>query len=319
VRERVIVVEGYLDVIAVAQAGIGEVVAPLGTALTIDQLRVLKRFAETVIACFDGDDAGRRAAAKSFPVFVEAGLWGRGVFLPAGDDPDTFVRQQGAEALVEQVEKAEPLVDAYVASLTGTRLDAVGRRAEAARDVARLLKSVQNPFEREALLRLAAYRLGREVLLDAGAPSAPPPAASSAGRDHASSAEEQVVELMALDPGLAARVDASGVIAEFEQPEMQRLAQGIVAAAVGERSEPAIEQLPRDLRDRVVRRLLDEDQGDREQALADCIAKIRERRSGRTRSAIVETLRAAEARGDMAAARLAEHELNRFLSEKNRT
>jgi DNA primase len=318
-RERVIVVEGYLDVIAVAEAGIGEVVAPLGTALTVDQLRVLKRFAETVIACFDGDEAGRRAAAKSFPVFVEAGLWGRGVFLPAGDDPDTFVRQQGPRALLDEVEKAEPLVDAYVASLTGTRLDAVGRRAEAARDVARLLKSVQNPFEREALLRLAAYRLGREVLLDAGAPSAPPTAAPTAQREHASSAEEQVVELMALDPGLVARVDASGVIAEFEQPELKRLAEGIVEAAAGEGSEPVIERLPRELRDRVVRRLLDDDHGDRERMLADCIAKIRERRSGRTRSAIVETLRAAEARGDVAAARLAEHELNRFLSEKNRT
>jgi DNA primase len=318
-RERVIVVEGYLDVIAVAEAGIGEVVAPLGTALTVDQLRVLKRFAETVIACFDGDEAGRRAAAKSFPVFVEAGLWGRGVFLPAGDDPDTFVRQRGPQALIEEVEKAEPLVDAYVASLTGTRLDAVGRRAEAARDVARLLKSVQNPFEREALLRLAAYRLGREVLLDTGAPTAPQAVAATAPREHASSAEEQVVELMALDPGLVARVDASGVIAEFEQPELKRLAEGIVEAASGEGSEPVIERLPRDLRDRVVRRLLDDDHGDRERMLADCIAKIRERRSGRTRGAIVEALRAAEARGDVAAARLAEHELNRFLSEKNRT
>jgi DNA primase len=317
--ERVIVVEGYLDVIAVSQAGIGEIVAPLGTALTVDQLRVLKRFAETVIACFDGDEAGRRAAAKSFPVFVEAGLWGRGVFLPAGDDPDTFVRQHGARVLQDEVEKAEPLVDAYVASLTGTRLDAVGRRTEAARDVARLLANVQNPFEREALLRLAAYRLGREVLLDAAAPAAPQPAAASARRDHASSAEEQVVELMALDPGLAARVDASGVIAEFEQPELKQLAQGIVEAAGGQASEPVIERLPRALRDRVVRRVLDDDHGDRERMLADCIAKIRERRSGRTRSAIVETLRAAEARGDVVAARQAEQELNRFLSEKNRT
>src|SRR6185436_1968537 len=136
-RERVVVVEGYLDVIAVAQAGIGEVVAPLGTALTADQLRVLKRFSETVIACFDGDEAGRKAAARSFPVFIEAGLWGRGVLLPAGDDPDTFVRAKG-----------------------GAALDAVGRRADGANEVARVLRGVRNPFEREALIRLAAFRLG---------------------------------------------------------------------------------------------------------------------------------------------------------------
>ncbi len=64
--DRAVVVEGYLDVIALAQAGIGEVVAPLGTALTAEQLRLLRRFTETVIACFDGDlaDAGRRRAAS---------------------------------------------------------------------------------------------------------------------------------------------------------------------------------------------------------------------------------------------------------------
>jgi len=147
-RDRVVVVEGYLDVIAVAQAGLGEVVAPLGTALTVDQLRVLKRFTETIIACFDGDEAGRRAAARSFPLFIEAGLWGRGVFLPAGDDPDTFVRAHGAQALVTELEKAEPLVDAYVAGLAGPRLDAVGRRADAAKEIARVLRGVQNEFER---------------------------------------------------------------------------------------------------------------------------------------------------------------------------
>jgi DNA primase len=163
-RERVIVVEGYLDVIALAQAGIGEVVAPLGTALTGDQLRVLKRFTDTVIACFDGDDAGRRAAAKSFVTFVEAGLWGRGIFLPAGDDPDTFVRVHGAAAFSDMIEgaigKAEPLIDAYMASLVGPRLDAVGRRAEAAKEVAKVLERVRDANEREQLVRLAAYRLG---------------------------------------------------------------------------------------------------------------------------------------------------------------
>src|SRR5439155_1565915 len=62
---RVIVVEGYLDVIALAEAGVEEVVAPLGTALTVEQLRVLRRFTERVIACFDGDPAGRRAAGRA--------------------------------------------------------------------------------------------------------------------------------------------------------------------------------------------------------------------------------------------------------------
>ncbi len=317
-RDRVVVVEGYLDVIAVAQAGIGEVVAPLGTALTVDQLRVLRRFTEGVIACFDGDEAGRRAAARSFPTFVEAGLWGRGVFLPAGDDPDTFVRSRGGDTLVREIERAVPLVDAYVDSLAGTRLDAVGRRADAAKEVARVLRGVDNPFERDVLARLAADRLGvREQMLRGEVTPAAAP--SAAARASAPSVEQQLVELMALEPRLAERVGASGVIAEFEEPTWRALAESIVAGAATDDPAVAIERLPRDLRDRVVRRLLDAEQDDRERALADLIGAIHARRSGRARGALIEALRAAEARGDAAAARTAQEELNRSLSEKNRT
>ena len=91
-----------------------------------------------MIACFDGDAAGRRAAARSFPIFLEAGLWGRGAFLPAGDDPDSFVRTRGRDALEECLAAAEPLVDAYVLELAGPDRAAVGRRAEAARQIAQL-------------------------------------------------------------------------------------------------------------------------------------------------------------------------------------
>ena len=321
-RERVIVVEGYLDVIALAQAGIGEVVAPLGTALTGDQLRVLKRFTDTVIACFDGDDAGRRAAAKSFVTFVEAGLWGRGIFLPAGDDPDTFVRMHGAAKFSEMIEgaigKAEPLIDAYMASLVGPRLDAVGRRAEAAKEVAKVLERVRDANEREQLVRLAAYRLGvRPEALAAATPILPSAPVAPGQDDRARDAEEQLIELMAIDPSVVARVSESGILAEFERPEWRRIGEAIVAG--GDDPEHVIERLPRELRDRVVRRLLDDDQEDREQALADYFAKIRARRSGRSRGVVLDALRAAEARGDVAAARRAQEELNRFLSEKNRT
>src|SRR5262249_46693277 len=143
-RGRVAVVEGYLDVIAVAQAGIGEVVAPLGTALTADQLGIVSRFTERVIACFDGDAAGRRAAARSSPPFSDAGLWGRGVFLPSGDDPDTFVRAHGGAAFGALLDTAEPLIEAWLAEVVGPDRDAVRRRAEAAREVARLLQRLRS-------------------------------------------------------------------------------------------------------------------------------------------------------------------------------
>ena len=100
-RQRVILVEGYIDVIALAQAGIGNVVAPLGTALTSDQLRVLKRFTDNFLVLFDGDRAGIGAAARAFTIFAEVGIFAEAAFLPEGHDPDTFVNQAGREAIEE--------------------------------------------------------------------------------------------------------------------------------------------------------------------------------------------------------------------------
>ena len=316
---RVIVVEGYLDVIALAEAGVAEVVAPLGTALTIDQLRVLRRFTERVIACFDGDTAGRRAAARSFAVFVEAGLWGQGAFLPAGDDPDSYVRANGAAALERCLAAAVPLVDAYVTDLAGPDAGAVGRRAEAAREVARILKKVRNPFEHDVLARLAAARLGvREEMLRSEGAVEPPehaPAVSGPGGP-----EALLVELMAADPSIAERVRAGGLIGDFQHPDWRRTAEAIAAA---DAADPAalVQSLPRALRDRVAARMIADDPDDRsarERAFADCAAAIRRRRETDAQRRAREEMRAAEARGDEPAARAARQQWQE-LSEKSRT
>src|SRR5581483_10059922 len=281
----------------------------------VEQLRLLRRLTDVVIACFDGDEAGRRAAARSFPVFLEAGLWGRGVFLPAGSDPDTFVRTRGAEALGALLARAEPLVDAYLAALAGPRRDAVGRRAE----VARVLKRVRNPFEYDVLARLAAERLGvREEMLRAeGAPpppSAPPPAGTGPG-----GAEALLVELIAVDPALAGRIRREDVLGEFEHPTWRRAAEVLAGTAAESERAAVLEGLPKEVRDRIARRLLGEfEDEDRERAFADCLAAIRSRRQRRAQGELREALRAAEARGDTAGAREAMRRL-RELTEKART
>jgi DNA primase len=320
---RAIVVEGYLDVIALAQAGIGEVVAPLGTALTIDQLRVLRRLTDAVIACFDGDAAGRRAAARSFPVFLEAGLWGRGAFLPAGEDPDSFVRGQGREALEACLGAAAPLVEAFLEEVGGPDREAVGRRAEAAREVARILKRVSNPFEYDVLARLAAERLGvrEEVLRAESVPTQPAREPSPPTPDRSRDAEEQLVELMAADPAVTSRVRAENIIAEFQHPAWRRTAETLAGADAEPDRAAVVQALPRDLRDRVARRVLGEiEDEDRERAVADCIARIRERR---LHARLLEEMRAAEARGDQAAFEAAWRRLQSLKSpdhaEKART
>src|SRR3989304_6361773 len=97
--DRLVVVEGYLDVLALFQFGISYAVATLGTALTPDHVRILGRYTKNIVALFDGDEAGRKAAARSFEIFIDGGLLGRGAFLPKGEDPATFVRSRGREVL----------------------------------------------------------------------------------------------------------------------------------------------------------------------------------------------------------------------------
>src|SRR6185312_14310676 len=110
----IVVVEGYVDAIAVSEAGFPNVVAPLGTALTPDQCALLWAMASEPILCFDGDGAGRRAAFRAIDTALP--LIGpdkslRFALLPEGQDPDDLIRQSGAATMAERIASARPLAD----------------------------------------------------------------------------------------------------------------------------------------------------------------------------------------------------------------
>lgn len=179
-NDRVVVVEGYLDVLALAQFGATHVVATLGTALTADHLRLLGRYTGNVTALFDGDAAGRNAAARSFEVFQQAGLWGHAAFLPEGSDPDTFVRTEGKAALDRVLERAVPIVDFYLNWLRDRHGTDLGGKSRLAQEVSRALAKVTNPLDRELLARRSADLLGiREESLRGHAATAAAGASSS--------------------------------------------------------------------------------------------------------------------------------------------
>jgi DNA primase len=158
--DRTIIVEGYIDVIALWQAGFKETVASLGTALTVEQLRLLGRYTKNLIACFDGDAAGRKASMRALEVFLEAGLLGRGAFIPPGFDPDTLVRQRGAQAFGEIIEAGELLVDYFLREQAEAARGSLDERARVAERVAQILGKVANPFEFDLLARKAATLIG---------------------------------------------------------------------------------------------------------------------------------------------------------------
>ena len=164
--DRVVVVEGYLDVIALSQHEISYSVATLGTALTVDHVRALSRFTKNIIALFDGDDAGQKAAARSFEIFVEAGLLGRAAFLPPDEDPDTFIRSRGKTALEAILDQAVPLADYYFTWLEQRHGKTLEGKSQIASEVSRVLAKVNNAFEVDLLIRRAVDMLGiREELL----------------------------------------------------------------------------------------------------------------------------------------------------------
>jgi len=164
--DRAIIVEGYIDAIALWQAGFKETVAGLGTALTVEQFRLLSRHTKNLIACFDGDAAGRKASMRALEIFLQAGLLGRAAFLPPGFDPDTLIRQRGAEAFKETLDGAELLIDYFLRGQQDAAGGSTEGRARAAAAVADVLSRIADPFEFDLLARKAASMLGvaEEVL-----------------------------------------------------------------------------------------------------------------------------------------------------------
>jgi DNA primase len=116
-----LMVEGYMDVIALAQFGINNAVATLGTALTENHLQKLFRYTSEIVFCFDGDSAGRRAASRSLDIALPEmrdGVTAKFLFLPDGEDPDTMVRNLGTEKFKTQIENATPLSEFLFEELT---------------------------------------------------------------------------------------------------------------------------------------------------------------------------------------------------------
>lgn len=107
---KILVVEGYIDVIMAHQCGLTLAVAPLGTSLTHDQARLAKRFADEIIIMFDSDPAGRKASIKTGNLFLEEGLYPRVVSLPKGMDPDDFIKERGAEGAIKAIKNSPDLM-----------------------------------------------------------------------------------------------------------------------------------------------------------------------------------------------------------------
>lgn len=221
-QNEAILVEGNFDLISLVEHGCGNVAAPLGTALTREQLRLIKRFAEKATLLFDGDNAGMKAAERAVPLFLAEQIPGRVAFLPDGHDPDTFVREKGLAELNRLLDKAVSLPEFALSRMVlehGLTLDGKSRIVEELRP---LIAAAASPLQRSVFVSHFAEKLGmvpEQLDTHLGAPTRP----LAAGREEPvrkvreerseplAMAQKQLIEFMVLQPRFFPRLEEAGL------------------------------------------------------------------------------------------------------------
>ncbi|MCX5837011.1 MAG: DNA primase [Deltaproteobacteria bacterium] len=233
-----LLVEGYFDLIALWGAGIQNVVATLGTALTRAQVDLLRRYAPRVAAVFDPDEAGRKALARSLELFLAGNVHAKAVILPDGHDPDDFVRTRGREKMEELVARAVPMVDYYIEEILGGR-GTLEEDRDKLREAVAFISRIEDAVERNLFIKKVAEKLNfdqevlkaevRRVLSHPTALQAEPMRRKAAREpDHL---ELGLIHMMLECPERIPAVATSGVLACFTTEELKSLGERLLTAA----------------------------------------------------------------------------------------
>ena len=199
-KNTAIVCEGQLDLISAYEAGIRHVIAPQGTAFTSEQARLLRRYVETVLLCFDSDTAGKKATSSSLPSLLSQGLNVKVVVLPAGEDPDSLIRRDGPAAFLALVEQAADYFDHSLeeAILSG-ELNSPTGKSKLVRRIAPPLALVQDAVLRESILGRISSRLSLPHAVIRSAMKAP---SQDSGNDGGLVSLDEPVEKITLSAGM---------------------------------------------------------------------------------------------------------------------
>lgn len=242
--KQIIVVEGYLDVASLVQFGVEYAVATLGTAMTAENLRRLSRLTDRVVFCFDGDTAGRAAATRAMETALPFGGGSvdiRFLLLPEKDDPDTFVRSQGADAFRALAASAVALPDFFIDELD-KRVDfkSTGGRGRFDVSAKPLLKRLPEGSYREAILEalrgkmnLSADVFGK-LMADAPAFVVEQPKQSQPAGEKRKTAVQRVINVALHYPNAAAKTGDATRLALLNQPGADVLRRVFAAAAASD-------------------------------------------------------------------------------------
>jgi len=335
-EDRIVIVEGYMDFIMPYVSGFRHLAASLGTALTIEQIRLIRRYTRNVVMLYDADPAGEAAMNRSLDLLIEEGMNARIAVLPDKEDPDTHVRTHGLEAFRERVAQAKSIVDFKIDFLTDRygRQTVEGRskiaseilptvarfqdpiaRTEAVKTLARALSIVQGALMTEKALltelgRLAGQSAGRNGAAQQIKPNRIKAAAVF------SSAEQTLIMLMLMDTACVRLVQEENIAEAFENQELRALVEKICelfARGQGVSLPVLISECDEKTGDLLSGLMAKEESiiGNRIKICRDCIQRLRERQLRDQRRMILSEMEHAKKSGD-------QHRLGELTGELNR-
>jgi DNA primase len=303
----VIIAEGYFDLLTLHQHGVKHSVATLGTALTTQHIRILKRYTKNLITLFDADPAGVQASLRSLPLFLEEDVSGKMIFLPKGEDPDSFLRKGGD--LEKSISGAVPLIDFFFENLMKTYdAKSIDGKVKIAEEGVALIAKIPDRIRKDFYLNVLAERLdlSNSLLYEMLRPS---PRKQPKGGEGVKTrfveksfpkSEEIMVRLMVHSPELIPIISEEGVLEEFESPILKKMAEDLenlyrkrgrldIAEALGSFAE--------DLKRKLGEFAFQESGLEgvfQEKMLRDCIHKIRKRKLERDKSDLLKQIKEAE-------------------------
>jgi DNA primase len=311
-----IVVEGYFDQLALFRAGFPNAVATCGTALTVEHVRLLKRYCSRLLLLFDQDGAGRKATFRAMDPLLTEGLPAAVVQLDPGEDPDSFLRQNGAEAFRSRMRAAKALLEVYMDDILAAASDIEGK-ARAAATIMTKLRLLPGEIERSLYVQELARRTGVDVAVLQGQ-ARPTPAAKPAPTDRpgpirekplpfspgaGTKAQQYLLALMIKDQCWRSRVAEVGVAGLFLDEHFRGVATALTAVS----EQPQLDETR--LFDRLEEKqkailsgiLIKDDElftEDPEKIFVDCRRAVSHEQLRRRRAELNEQVNQAEAAGD---------------------
>lgn len=314
-KGEVVVVEGYFDLLALWEKGITNVVATLGTALTADHVNLIRRYASRALVVFDPDEAGKKALMRSLSLFLKGNVEMKAVVLPAGYDPDTFIRHFGIEGWQEEITRARPAVEYYIDEVMGSA-HGIQEERTILRKALDFIRDIPSAAERHLFIRRIAQRLNmdedileREVAMSTPNTKAPDRAPlQDSGEKGAEITELKLIYFMLKDGEYVKRIAQSDTLDFFIHENMKQLASTIRDRhGQGEPIDPisVTAELGASERNRILSWMMNKGlpKNEMEREFIDTIRRLKEKWYSMTCKDINMQIRQAQERGDEAMCR----------------